>query len=113
MNAHWDEGNSAAIYIVGRFSTDEEAQERLYSSFYSLTFDMQRRVNFSFESQRAEVTFFSCGEDEHFGYRCIFVAQYDEYYVFFNANIDDDMTFLEYRDIVIYIDRQISEKLGD
>jgi hypothetical protein len=113
MSAHWDEGNSAAIYIVERFSTEEGAQERFYSTVNSIILPMRGRVNLSFESERAKIIRFSCGDDENFGYRCIFVAQYDEYCVFFNSNIDDEMTFLEYRDIVIYIDRQITQKMAE
>jgi hypothetical protein len=109
---YWHEGDGLAIYIVERFRKPQDAEERANLHWSNLANDLANPTSFSLSKSTADLVLYTCGAYVHGGYRCVFIAQYDEYCVFFNSFIDDKMTFLEYRDIVFFIDQQMADSLA-
>lgn len=73
---------------------------------------IQNSVNLSIESTYAQNILSWCGFQRYFGYRCEFTARYDEYYVLFNAIIDDKMTKAAFIQIVEFLDSMFVQKVS-
>lgn len=63
----------------------------------------------AFSSATANEIFIACGDWS--GRRCGMLARYEEHVVFFNATMDDKMTYSMFEEIAIYLDDQISNRL--
>jgi hypothetical protein len=66
--------------------------------------------NLHFSSTTADNSYVACGYWSQ-QYRCKMTAQYQEYIIFFNANINEQMTFEHFEKVIIYLDEQISKHL--
>lgn len=110
-------GNSRshAIYIIDRFPTVKRAisnyqrrKERMYDPGSGAKW--QTPDNISFYSATADDQYIACGLffDTN---RCEAVIRYQEYIIFFNSDITEEMTFARYEAILFYLDEQISSRL--
>lgn len=66
--------------------------------------------NLQFSSATADNIYVACGYWNEI-YRCKMTARYQEYVIFFNADINDQMTFTHFERILFYLDEQISSRL--
>lgn len=64
----------------------------------------------TFSSSTADDLYIACGYWSK-RYRCEMTARYQEYVIFFNADINDKMTFTQFEKILFYLDEQISSRL--
>lgn len=108
-------GTNHAIYIVNRFPVETQAisdfkrrKERMYDP--SSGERWQTPDDISFHSVTADEQYIACGLffDTN---RCKAVIRYQEYIIFFNSDITDEMTFARYEAILFYLDEQISSRL--
>lgn len=66
--------------------------------------------NLTFSSATTDDLYIACGYWSEI-YRCKMTARYQEYVVFFNADINDQMTFAHFEKILFYLDKEISRRL--
>lgn len=110
---YWD--NGLAIYIVRRFATTSRAI-RHYE--YDTQFNFTRQsvdtdyasIN-SYSSNLADTSVVQCGyiQDD---FRCIYVARYEEFTVFFSGSIgDNEMTEQDFLRVLTYIDDKTASLL--
>ena len=66
--------------------------------------------NLTFSSATADEFYVACGYWSN-RYRCKWISRYQEYVIFLNADINQQMTFLNFEDVLYYLDEQISERL--
>lgn len=113
QTVHIDYG--IAIYDIYRFPREKEA----ISQFEHDKKDMVDREtgevwkvpeNLLFSSATADDTYIACGYWSK-RYRCKMTARYQEYIIFFNADINDKMNFIQFEKILSYLDEQISSRL--
>lgn len=114
QNIFWDNGNGIAIYHIYRYATERKAVGQ---------YDRIRRgmVNdgtkypwiypdaFTFSSSSADEIFIACGTWTE--KRCGMLARYQEYVIFFNATMDEKMSYSDFEKIMIYLDEQITVRL--
>lgn len=110
----WDNGNGIAGYDIYRYPTIKKASmqyERILGHMVDDgTEDPWTRPNeLTFSSSTADETFVGCGN--WIGRRCGMLARYQEYVIFFNAVMDEKMSYSEFEKIVIYLNEQISSRL--
>lgn len=110
-------GNSGngAIYVIDRFPTVKRAiadlkrtKERMYDPSSGEKWHPPDDINF--HSATADEQYIACGLffDTN---RCETVIRYQEYIIFFNSDITDEMTYVRYEEILYYLDEQISSRL--
>jgi hypothetical protein len=113
QNVYMDYG--IAIYNIYRFPRVKEA----ISQFEHDKRDMIDREtgevwvvpeNLTVSSLTADDLYIACGYWSEL-YRCRMTARYQEYFLFFNADINDKMTFANFEKILFYLDEQISSRL--
>lgn len=109
MNFFWRKGRGAAIYIVQRFATEEQAHE----SFSGLRNNgvLPTSSDVTFRSTTADAHLVGCGYSPFGGERCELLARYEEFVIVLNVTIDRLMTVQDFEEIVIFVDDQISTKL--
>lgn len=112
LTVFWDFPHGIAVYAVDRLPFSGMAISRFNTMFEQDKIDYREDIDLRITSE-GDPVFWGCGVSEFGGYRCFYEAVYDEYYVSFNAVIDDEMTYEEFEEIVAFIDGQISEKLND
>lgn len=66
--------------------------------------------NLLFSSTTADNSYVACGYWNQL-YRCKMTAQYQEYIILFNADINEQMTFEHFEKVILYLDEQISKRL--
>ncbi len=112
----WIGNNGAgAIYIVYRFPTFKKSvsdfkrlNQRMYDPGSGERWQTPDDINF--HSATADEQYIACGLffDTN---RCKAVIRYQEYVIFFNSDITDEMTFARYEEVLFYLDEQISSRL--
>ncbi len=117
----WGNGYGGGIYIVDTYSSTRNASARFASgkkSFFKNWGDTEihwsKPEELTYVSPFADEFFIACGRmGKEFGstIRCGVIAQYQEFVVFFNADLVDGMSYQEFQNIVIYMDEQISSYL--
>lgn len=66
--------------------------------------------NITFNSATADSIYIACGQGVQ-GQECGFTGRYKEYVIYFSASIGERITFEDFEKILVYIDRQISNRL--
>ena len=104
-----------AIYDIFRFPRQKEAISRFEHDKNDMvdseTGEQWKVPNdLTFSSATADELYIACGYWSQI-YRCKMIARYQEYYLYFNADIDEEMTFTNFEKVAIYIDEQISNRL--
>jgi hypothetical protein len=105
--------------IVVRYSSTNRAAEEYEESFERIF--SPREVHGSWkippplalDNLSATQYWISCGNVKSFGKRCIMLAQFEEYYVFFRADVPmKDVTYEMFRDWVLIINAKIASCLN-
>ena len=114
QTAYWNRGNSLAGYDIYRYPTIKRARMEYERRLGQLVDDETNRPwvqskEFTFSSATADEMFMACGD--WLGRRCGFLARYQEYVIFFDAVMDEEMTYDDFKKIVLYLDEQISSRL--
>ncbi len=114
QNAFWNGGNGIAIYTIYRFATVKKAIKQYENTAKQMVDDGTKNAwvrpkKLTFSSSTADETFVGCGD--WMERRCGVLARYQEYVIFFNAAIDEKMTYEKFEEIAIYLDEQISSRL--
>jgi hypothetical protein len=106
-----------AIYIIDRFSSKKKAIENFNAEnkvnlFTSRVTDMPKYMNIlEYKSKIASNYNIACGYILEI-ISCIYKAQYEEYFVFFNSTVmDDNLNPDNYLSIIRYIDGRMDELL--
>jgi DNA polymerase II small subunit/DNA polymerase delta subunit B len=101
--------NGVAIFIVRRFATEAKAI-RHYEVDSNVKFtnrsgiDSQNDDSIKFEGFYASQSSVQCGYIVN-DFRCVFVARYEEFAVFFSSSIDgSEMTKEDFLESITYID---------
>ena len=100
--------------VVRYFSSDNAIAE--YDKVQKIVFDSDEIIGLwetpsgldlsNLSADRHEI---ACGNVVSFGKRCYMIAQYEEYYVFFRADISNNGVTRElFRDLVLKIDDEVS-----
>jgi hypothetical protein len=111
---YWDKGS--AIFVVRRFATESQAvQDYDYDSAFRFTLPMESASEYSVlvnhKSSLANQSQTACGYvlDD---FRCIYVARYAEFTVFFNGSMGDgEMTQDNFIGVMKYLDERMQELL--
>lgn len=114
QNIFWDNGNGIAIYQIYRYPTESKAisqYDRIHKGMVDdgTKFPWSYPEAFNFTSSNADEIFIACGTWAE--KRCGMLARYQEYVIFFNATMDEKMTYSEFEKIMIYLDEQITVRL--
>jgi hypothetical protein len=110
---YWDGGT--AIYIVRRFSTDERAQKHYnFDTQFKFTESNDEYVELNeYDSDNASDATVQCGYVIN-DFRCIYVARYAEYTIFFSGSIgENEMTKENFLDVIAYIDGKLESLLKE
>jgi hypothetical protein len=104
-----------AIYNIYRFPRVKEATSQFEHDKRDMIDRKTGEVwgvpeNLTFSSITADDLYIACGYWSEL-YRCKMTARYQEYVLFFNADINDKMTFANFERILFYFDEQISSRL--
>lgn len=110
----WDGGDGIAGYDIYRYSTIKKASVQYERILKHMVNDRTespwiRPNELSFHSVAADELFVTCGDWTK--KRCGMLARYQEYVIFFNTIMDDEMTYSEFEKIAFYLDEQISSRL--
>jgi len=111
--------NSATFQETVRYFSNENAVAE-YDKVQKIVFDPDEIVGLwetppildlgNLSADRHEI---ACGNVVSFGKRCYMIGQYEEYYVFFRADISSKgVTHEIFRDLVLRIDDEMSACLG-
>lgn len=111
-SVYWDEG--IAVYTVLRYPTIRQAAKIFSIEKNFFVDDVSKELwtrppELNLESAKANEFYMGCGNWQD--YRCGMTARYEEYVVHFNAVIGPSMTYKDFEGIVVFIDRQISNRL--
>ena len=109
---YWGKGSGLSIYLVFQYPTTVSAQKnhvwtRDYFFRNGDTLIPWNENVLTYKSSFADDFYSACGILVAKDYRCGVVAQYQEFSVFFNTTITDEMTYEDFERIVIFIDQQM------
>lgn len=110
----WDDGDRVAIYSIYRYPTIKRAI-RAFKFYIDYMVDSETKKPWIhpneviFSSPTADEMIIACGNWSE--RRCGMLARYQEYVIFFNATMDEKMTYTEFEKIATYLDEQISSRL--
>jgi hypothetical protein len=114
----WDNGNGMAIYSVDTYASNRSAAKNFElhkNSFFSdwgeANIVWSQPEELTYISPLADEFFVACGTLILNDYRCGIIARYEEFVVFFNETIYEDVSYEDFQSIVIFIDEQISGRL--
>lgn len=112
---YWNQGKGIAGYQIQRFIRIEKAtyqfdKNKEYLSDWDTGEKWLPSDKLDFSSKTADAFYVACGLRSSI-LRCAMVARYQEYAIYFDAVIDNDMTYSEFEEILFYIDEQISNRL--
>jgi hypothetical protein len=110
MTIYWRQGNGLAVYNVWEYGTEKLASN-LYQALRNDGENLSNHISLSYQSELADEQNIGCGFSQFGGYRCVFIARYTEFVLSFNVTIDEEMPIEKFEEAVIYIDRQIQQKL--
>lgn len=107
--------NNHAIYIIYHLPIIDEAisdfysiKKRMYDPDSGTKWQIPDTLNFS--STTADDEYIACGLFFDIN-RCKAVIRYQEYIIFLNVDITNEMTFAHFEKILFYLDEQISSRL--
>ena len=103
------------IYDIYRFPRTKDAVEEFEHNKRNMIdrntgTTWQVPANLTFSSKTADDSYIACGYWSN-RYRCQMTAQYQEFVVFLNADINDKMTFDQFEKVSFYVDAQLSSRL--
>ena len=110
----WNKSNGEALYSIKRYSTINDAirnyehlakEENAKKNNFGLDF-AQGQI---YRSKTADNFLIVCVNQERES--CNMIARYQEYTIRFYSDIDDNMTYSDYENVLDYIDEQISGRL--
>ena len=115
QSIYWDNGNGLAGYDIYRYATIKKAIRGFEFNYKQMVDDGTKKPwirpsELTYSSSTANQLQIACGI--WIGRRCGMLARYQEYVVFFDAVMDDKMTYSDFERIVIYIDEQMSAQLS-
>ncbi len=116
---YWNGTDGLSVYSILKYSTERQASERFeyYFEFFfveNLPAPLEQLPQIRYHSEKADEYFVACGDVEFnswITFRCGLVARYEEFFVFFNSVLDDDMAIQDFEEIIIYIDSKMEELL--
>jgi hypothetical protein len=100
-------------YQMLRFVGQDKAVMRFDAAAESFREDYTKTEEMNFDSPAAQNTFLACGVFMGNSPTCRFVATYDEYYVFLGSDMNDQMTYDSFLEIVRFIDQQMEDRLAE
>ena len=101
----WNHGAGQVIYVISRFATFGDAQIRFSRTDAGLRHSEDMSTEFI--SGNANESRIRCGNPVYGGNVCYFKARYQEFVIYFRADIDREMTMDEFNAIVQYLDQQV------
>lgn len=109
----WDNGDGIAGYDIYRYPTNRKASMQ-YERILNRMADRETKHPWdsdilNFTSASADEIFIACGTWTE--KRCGMLARYQEYVIFFNATMDEKMSYSDFEKIMIYLDEQITVRL--
>jgi hypothetical protein len=111
------QGTATSQLVARFFSVDnavaeyEKTRERLFAPT-EVVGVWETPPTLKLDSMSADLHRIACGNVVSFGNRCFMIGQYEEYYVFFRADISGrGITHELFRDLVLKIDQEISSCL--
>jgi hypothetical protein len=109
---YWENGSGLGIYLVDRYATSENAKKEYDRTKNWFFRNGDTKIQWDkyvllYKSSRADEFYSACGILEADDYRCGMVARYQEFLVFFNTTITDEMTYTDFQNIMVYIDEQM------
>jgi len=115
QSIYWDNGNGLAGYDIYRYPTIKKAIQGFEFNYGQMVDDGTKNIwvrpnELTYSSSTANQLQIACGNWT--GKRCGMLARYQEYVVFFNAVMDEKMTYRDFEKIVMYIDEQMSKRLS-
>lgn len=111
----WDKDNGVAMYGIGRYPTVNNA---ILQYEHLAKVDNKKESGFEwkipldeqpYKSNTADAFMITCINQERIS--CNIIARYQEYTIRFYSIIDEKMTYLDFENIVVYLDKQISSRL--
>jgi hypothetical protein len=118
QNIFWGEyNNSSAILHVYRYPGISRAKKGFATEVRSLSelFDIisEDSSELNYQGLSANQLFTGCGEKlTSWGYKCIFVARYEEDLFSLNITVDKQMTMKEIENIITFLDNVSAKHLG-
>lgn len=101
-NIFWAEGNGSARYIIWRFGSEVQANNSLKTE-QDTSFNILSDNSLQFGEEYRIV----CGLSQFGGDRCTFDARYEEFVIYFQVMVDNQMSVEQFERIVIFIDDQM------
>jgi hypothetical protein len=110
QGATWGNGTGFFTYIVRRYPTVDRAVNGYnLDKAYLSKGPWQPSKDLQIENKFADESFSACGDWA--GYRCEFIARYQEFVISINSTIDENMSYDRFETIAEYIDTLISQRL--
>jgi hypothetical protein len=108
-------GYRIATYEIYRFPRVKDAVFRFEQNKKGMVDRETGKVwevpgHLTFSSSTADDWYVACGYSSQI-YSCEMTARYQEYVIFFKADINNQMTFAHFEKILFYLDEQISSRL--
>jgi len=110
----WQTGNGGAGYLVYRYPTTSSARNNF--EFYKTM--LIEPSNGEVWNPPAELNFSSTTADEIYvgciyfgGQHCEMLARYQEYVLSFRTSIDEMMAYSDFENVLLFIDKQITERI--
>jgi hypothetical protein len=108
--------NGKGIYLVFQYPTTESAHKNHVwtRDYFFENGNTQIQWNehvLTYKSSYADDFYSACGILVDKDYRCGVVAQYQEFSVFFNTTITEEMTYDDFERIMVFIDQQMVKYL--
>lgn len=111
----WNKDNGVAMYGIGRYPTINNAirqYEHLAKEEDKKESEFEWKIPFSrqpYKSNTADAFMITCINQQRIS--CNMIARYQEYIIRFYSVIDEEMTYSDFENIVVYLDEQISSRL--
>jgi hypothetical protein len=111
---YWGSGNGLGIYFVYQYPTTGDAQEDYLRNRNWFFQDDNTKIPWdenvlTYDSSYADEFYSACGIIVANDYRCGMTAQYQEFFVFFNTTITEEMTHDDFQRVVTFIDQQMGK----
>lgn len=113
MGVVWQEYPDAALNVY-RFWTEKGSRKAFLGITASHAPTLRPDSRIHFKSDIADEFNYGCGISEFGGFRCTFVARYEEFIIAFNSDMDDGIMTPDYfNQIIGYIDDQMTARLKE
>ncbi|MCA9949997.1 MAG: hypothetical protein KDE48_10140 [Anaerolineales bacterium] len=107
---YWNEYQGRSVYDVRRYGTEKSASDFYIREVKNIV-ARYGEIPIDYTSQNADEYFTTCGYSDT-GHRCWFVGRYQEFVIVFVVSINGEMSVDRFKEIVKYIDKQISDNLA-